>query len=130
MHPFTVYFAQLAGLYFIILGVILVVRKRVIIDLMAKMAENQPFVFLAGMIRIIVGLAILVGNGPWGSATLPIVVALIGWVTLIRGVAMLLVTQTQEQKLIEFWRQDVTYYTAIVIVVALGFYLVRAGFTL
>jgi hypothetical protein len=128
MSAFTLYFAQLTGLYFIILSLILVMRKRAIIDLMPKMAENQPFVFLAGMIRIIVGLAVLIGNGPWGGTRLPIVVALIGWITLIRGIAMLLVTPTLQRKLIDYWRRDAIYYTAVAFVLAIGLYLALAGF--
>lgn len=128
MTAFTIYFAQLAGLWFIILGIILIVRKAAIIDLMPKMAENQPFVFLAGMIRIIVGLAVLIGNGPWGNQALSIVVALIGWITLVRGVAMLLVAPQQQRKLIDLWRREATYYTAAAIVLGLGLYLARAGF--
>jgi hypothetical protein len=129
MPTFTIYFAQLAGLYFIILGVILVLRKRTIIDLMPKMVDNQPFVFLVGMIRIIIGLATLIGNGPWGVQTLGIVVALIGWVTLIRGIGTLLVTPEQQRRLIDYWRRDATYYVAVAIVLVLGIYLVGAGFT-
>lgn len=128
MTAFTIYFAQLAGLYFIILGIILIVRKAAIIDLMPKMAENQPFVFLAGMIRIIIGLAVLIGNGPWSNRALSIVVALIGWITLVRGVAMLLVTPQQQRKLIDYWRREAAYYTAAAIVLGLGLYLARAGF--
>jgi hypothetical protein len=128
MTAFTIYFAQLAGLLFIILGVILIVRKSTIIDLMPKIAENQPLVFLAGMIRIIIGLAVLIGNGPWGDRALSIVVALMGWITLVRGVAMLLVTPQQERKLIDYWRRGPAYYTAVAIVLVLGLYLARAGF--
>jgi hypothetical protein len=128
MTAFTIYFAQLAGLYFLILGVILIVRKSTMIELMPKMAESQPFVFLAGMIRIIIGLAILIGNGPWGNRALTMVVAFIGWITLVRGVAMLLVTPQQQRKLIDYWRRDTAYYTAVAIVLVLGLYLARAGF--
>lgn len=128
MSTFTIYFAQLAGLYFIILGVILVVRKRSILELMPQLTENPPFVFLAGMIRIILGLAILIGNGPWGAQILSIVVALIGWVTLIRGITMLLVTPEQQRKLIDYWRRDSMYYAAVAIVLLLGLYLAYAGF--
>ncbi len=128
MTAFTIYFAQLAGLYFIILGLILLLRKRTIIDLMPKLAENQPLVFLAGMIRIIIGLAVLIGNGACGNQTLSIVVALLGWITLVRGIAMLLVTPEQERKLIDYWRGDAAYYTAVAIVLVLGLYLARAGF--
>jgi hypothetical protein len=64
MPTLTIYFAQLVGLLFIILGAILVLRKRTVIDLMPTLGENQPFIFLAGMIRISIGLAILIGNGP------------------------------------------------------------------
>ena len=57
-----------------------------------------------------------------------IVVALIGWVTLIRGIAMLLVTAERERKLIDYWRRDPVYYVAVAIVLLLGLYLARAGF--
>jgi hypothetical protein len=131
MSSFTIYFAQLAGLYFLILGVILATRKRAaIIDLMFQMVESPPFIFLTGMIRIIIGLAVLIGNGPGGGSALPIVVALLGWITLIRGVAMLLVTPAQERKLIEFWRKDALYFTAVALVFVLGIYLTREGFSL
>ena len=106
------------------------VRKRAIIDLMPNIAENQPFIFFAGIIRIIIGLAILIRNGLWGSSALPIVVALLGWVTLIRGIAMLLVTPDQQRKLIGFWRQDAFYFATVALVVVLGIYLARAGFGL
>jgi len=32
-------------------------------------------IFFAGIIRIVIGLAVLVGNGPWGSTAIQIVVA-------------------------------------------------------
>jgi hypothetical protein len=130
MPAFTIYFAQLAGVYFIILSLILIVRKPAIMDLMQNAAENQTFVFLAGMIRIIIGLAVLIGNGPWGGALLPIMVALFGWITLIRGIAMMLVTPKQQQILINFWRSDRTYYTAVAVVLVSGLYLARVGFAL
>jgi hypothetical protein len=41
MSTFTIYFAQLAGLYFIILGVILVVRKRSILELMRSWPRTR-----------------------------------------------------------------------------------------
>ncbi len=119
----TIYFAQLAGLYFIILGLILVVRKRAIIELIPKLAENPPFVFLAGMIRVIIGLAVLIGNGPWGTQRLSVVVALLGWIPLARGIAILLVTPEQARKLVDLWRRDATYYAAAIIVLLFGLYL-------
>ena len=59
-------------------------RKRVFTELMPKLVENQPFIFFAGTIRIVIGLAVLVGNGPWGSTAIQTVVALIGWISLVR----------------------------------------------
>jgi uncharacterized membrane protein YidH (DUF202 family) len=72
--------------------------------------------------------AVLVGNSAWGNQALSIVVAVIGWTTLVRGIAMLLVTPDQERKLIDYWRRDITYYTSVGIVLVLGLYLARAGF--
>lgn len=50
------------------------------------------------------------------------------WITLTRGVSMLLVTPEQQHKLIDYWRRDVVYYTAVAIVLVLNLYLARAGF--
>jgi len=95
---------------------------------MPKLVENQPFIFFAGIIRIIIGLAVLVGNGPWGSTAIQNVVALIGWISLLRGIVMLLVTTEQQRRLIEFWRKDTTFYIAVALMLVLGGYLARAGF--
>jgi uncharacterized membrane protein HdeD (DUF308 family) len=128
MPAFTMYLAQVTGLYFIILGIILALRKRHFVELMPKLAENEPFILFAGMIRLIIGLAVLIGNGPWGPTALQIVVALTGWITLVRGIAMLLVTTEQQRRLIDYWRRDITYYVATAVVLLLGAYLARAGF--
>jgi uncharacterized membrane protein HdeD (DUF308 family) len=128
MPAFTMYFAQVTGLYFIILGIILALRKRHFVELMPKLAENELFILFAGMIRLIIGLAVLIGNGPWGPTALQIVVALTGWITLVRGIAMLLVTTEQQRRLIDYWRRDITYYVATAVVLLLGAYLARAGF--
>jgi uncharacterized membrane protein HdeD (DUF308 family) len=95
---------------------------------MPKLVENQPFIFFAGIIRIVIGLAVLVGNGPWGSTAIQNVVALIGWISLLRGIVMLLVTTEQQRRLIEFWRKDTTFYIAVALMLVLGGYLARAGF--
>ena len=47
MSAFTIYFAQIAGLYFLILGVILLVRKRAIIEPLSKSEWVSPDADLA-----------------------------------------------------------------------------------
>jgi hypothetical protein len=42
---------------------------------------------------------------------------------------MLLVTTEQQRRLIEFWRKDTTFYIAVALMLVLGGYLARAGFT-
>ena len=54
------------------------VRKHACTELMPKLVENQPLIFFVSIIRIIIGLDVVVGNGPWGSTAAQIVVALIG----------------------------------------------------
>ena len=52
----------------------------------------------------------------------------IGWISLLRGIIMLLVTTEQQRQLIEFWRKDTTFYVAVALMLVLGGYLARAGF--
>ena len=44
-----------------------------------------------------------------GLNAIQIVVAVIGWIWLVRGIVLLLVTTEQQRRLIEFWRKDTTF---------------------
>jgi len=46
--------------------------------------HNSRVLFLAGVIAVIAGLAMVLGHNVWSGGALPVIVTLVGWSTLIR----------------------------------------------
>jgi len=124
----TAYVAQLLGLYLTLSGVFMIVREQAMMELVPKFVDSPPFIYFLGSLRVLIGLAIVLAYTMW-VGTLGMVIYLVGWVALLRGIAMLLLPVETERKILAiFSRGNVSYATAIIAIV-LGGWLAYAGFT-
>jgi hypothetical protein len=124
----TSYVAQLLGLYLTLSGVLMIVREQAMIELVPKFTDSPAFLYFLGSLRILIGLAIVLAHTMW-VGTLGLVIYLLGWISLLRGIAMLLLPAEAERKILaNFSRGNVSYVTALVAIV-LGGWLAYAGFT-
>ena len=111
----TAFLAQLFGIY---AGVAMIIRRRSMLEVMNAFPEQRPLIFILAMIRILIGLSVVLAHNRW-AGTLPIVVTLIGWLTLLRGIALLLLPANVERKALTFFEQNNFYYAAVMIVFGL-----------
>ena len=124
----TSYLAQLLGLYLIVSGILMIVREQAMIELVPKFIDSPALMYFLGSLRILIGLAIVLAHAMW-VGTLGLIIYLVGWVALLRGIAMLLLPAETERKILGiFSRGNVSYATALVAIV-LGGWLAYAGFT-
>lgn len=108
----TSYIAELLGLYMVVAGVLMVVKTKAMLELMPKFIENPALTYLLGSLRVLIGLAIVLARDAW-AGTLGMVLLIIGWLTLLRGIAMLLLPLETERKLLAaFTRVSVWYASA------------------
>ena len=123
----TGYIAELLGIYILLIGALMVARKPAMQELMPRFAEHPAPIYLLGSVRVLIGLAIVLARNVWtgGPGT---VVIMIGWVTLLRGVAMLILPIETERKIIGAFKHDPVWYTAAAVAVVLGAGLAYAGF--
>jgi len=124
----TTYLAELLGLYIVLVGVVMVVKPQPIRELMTAIVAQRALLFLVGALRVLLGLAIVLAHNRW-SGTLPAVVTLIGWITLVRGIVMWLVPPETERKMVAYFQRSGPYYTTAIIAIVLGLWLAYAGFT-
>ena len=124
----TTYLAELLGLYIALVGVVTIVKPRAMRDVLMAFVAQHPLLFLLATLRVLIGLAIVLGHNRW-PGVLPIVVTLIGWITLLRGIVMWLVPHETERKMATYFCRSGPYYTAAIIALVLGLWLAYAGFT-
>jgi hypothetical protein len=89
MSPRTVFLGRLIGIYSILVPLAMAVRGPAAVEIVKAILRNPPLTFLLGLIGLSVGLAIILGHNVWSGGTLPVLVTVIGWITLVKGLLLL-----------------------------------------
>jgi len=88
MYTSTV-LAQILGMVFSVLGLSMVLNKKWMTLVVDEMFKNQGLTWLAGLITLLMGATIVVINNIWTSG-LPLIITILGWLTLLKGVFLML----------------------------------------
>jgi hypothetical protein len=124
----TAYIAQLLGLYLVLSGVLMIVREQAMMLLVPKFVDSPAFLYFLGSLRVLIGLAIVLAHNMW-TGTLGTIIYLVGWLTLLRGIAMLVLPVETERKILEVFSRGNVWYTTAIVAIVLGGWLAYAGFT-
>jgi len=119
--------AQLLGLYFIIVGVIVLYRRKSIMPAIAQLAANRALLLVIALVEILAGLAVILSY-PQIEASLDGVLAVIGWILIVEGVLYLALPVKIVQRFVRKFNNETWYGTGGVIAILLGGYLAGASF--
>jgi hypothetical protein len=119
--------AQLLGFYLVLSGVLMIVREQAMMILVPKFVDSPPFLYFLGSLRVLIGLAIVLAHNMW-TGTLGTVIYLVGWLTLLRGIAMLALPIETERKILAVFSHGNAWYTTAIVAIVLGGWLAYAGF--
>ena len=128
MSAITIFLGRLLGLYLVaISGGMLANRHRTLATL-DEMARSGPWMLFSGMVATAGGLAVVLGHQVWSGGALPVVVTLVGWAALLKGVTLLLVPSERiaaAYKAIGFER---LFHVWMVAVLAVGLWVTAMAF--
>lgn len=92
MWPRTIFLSRLIGLYAIFVSVAMISHKPATVQMVTELVHDPPLLFLGGLIGIGIGLAMVLGHNVWSGGALPVVVTIVGWTTLMKGVLLIFVS--------------------------------------
>lgn len=123
------FFAQLFGLYFIIVAIIVFLRGSSLMPAIRELVSNRSILLVLGFVEIMAGLALVITyptlSWDWMGA-----VALIGWVILIEGVVYVALPSRMVQKMVRWFNRPLWYQTGAALSLVAGIYLAGTGFGL
>ena len=129
MSARTAFLSRLVGLYCILVSLSMVTHKRATVEMMTALVHNPPLLFIVGVITLAAGLAMILGHNVWSGGALPVIVTLIGWLTLIKGLLFLLLSP---EAAVRFFlgglHYEQSFYLYAAISLVLGVYLTYRGF--
>jgi len=133
MLPLTIYLAKLFGLYLIVIALAMMAKllfdKQNTIATVNAFMRNPPLIFFNDVITVIVGLALVIGHNVWSGGALPIVVTILGWMTLIGGVAYLCISHDRRVRLYEAVQWEKSIFVIMAITLVVGLYLTVSAFS-
>jgi hypothetical protein len=129
MSPRTLFLGRLIGLYCILAALFMFLRGQASVDTVILLLRDPPLMFVLGVVTLCAGLAMVLAHNAWSGGALAVIVTLVGWATLIKGLLFLILTPEAETALFLkalHYQELFRLYAAILL--AVGVYLTHGGF--
>ena len=126
MSRLTVFLARFMGLFTVLLVAAFLIRGSTTIE---TAISDGPVMLVYAIISLATGLAMILGHNVWSGGSLPVVVTLVGWLILAKGLLLLFLTPESLTGLFARAQYGEHFYLYFAPALAIGIYLTWAGFT-
>jgi hypothetical protein len=127
MNQTTLYLAKLLGLFLLTLGISMLIQRQNTIDIWIALIHSAPLVYILGIATVAAGLAMVLTHNVWRGG-LAITVTVLGWLTLLKGIAALVLPADAATSTFAALAYDRFFYVYAGIWLLLGAYLTIGGF--
>lgn len=125
----TQFLARLIGLYCLLAALVMLLRREAWVAAVTALLRDPPLLLLLGSIVVAVGLALALAHSVWSGGALPVLVSVIGWLTLLKGLMFWVLPPAAVADLyLERLHYVQLYPLYGALSFALGLYLTVAGF--
>lgn len=129
MHKNTVFLARFLGAFTIIETLLMLVYREHAQQRIYDVLYDRALGFTYGLITLAIGLAMITAHNIWKGGLLPIVVTLVGWLLLARGIVLQVLTPETAQQLLKSIGFEPLYYVYLIGPLVVGGYLFIAGWS-
>jgi hypothetical protein len=125
----TVFLSRLIGIYCILVGTAMAVNKGAMLQMVTALVHDAPMLYIFGLTLVAAGLAMILSHNIWRGGAVPVIVTLVGWLTLLKGLLFLYIPFPAAGG-IAIWGYlyQNYYYVDVGLALILGIYLTYQGF--
>src|SRR5271157_969473 len=129
MSTTTIFLGRLLGLYLVAISVGMLANRGRTLAALDEMARSGPWMLFSGMVATAAGLAVVLAHNVWSGGALPVVVTLVGWAALLKGVALLLVPAERMAAAYKGVGFERFFHVWMAVVLMIGLWITAAAFT-
>jgi hypothetical protein len=129
MSQRTIFLSRLIGLYCVIFALAMVAHEQAMVNAVTEIVHSPGVVLAFGAVVVAAGLAMVLAHNVWSGGPLAIVVTLVGWLTLAKGLVLIFLPPEGIAAYFDalHYEQLFVVYAAITLIV--GAYLTYGGFS-
>ena len=124
----TVFIAKLIGLYCIVYALAMFAHKQATVEAVNGLVHSPPALLILGVMTLAAGLALVLGHNVWSGGALTIVVTVIGWLALLKGLVFVLLPPDATIAYMAALNYEQLFYAYAAVTLLIGAYLTYAGF--
>lgn len=114
----SILLAKILGPVLCVVGVGILLNRKYYKKMVDQFLKSPETIFIAGLINLVAGVAIVVNHNIWGSGW-PLAITVLGWAVTIRGVIMI-VAPNQLIKAAKVHINDTLFTLTATLVIVLG----------
>lgn len=123
---FSMYLAQLFAAVYLIVGVGMLLNKDFFLGMAKSVSENDAFLYLAGLMSLIIGLLLVYEHNIW-EQNWTVLITIVSWLALLKGVAFMWFPKMMKKR-IKFYAQPGRMEKMIIFPLILGLVFAYFGF--
>ena|SRR3989338_6053842 len=127
MDATTIFLAQVFGVYFIIVGIIALLRRESLVRVFSGMPSHSPALYAFAFVELFAGIAIAIAY-PTVEFSVAGIISLIGYMMAVEGIVYLVAPFRAVRRIFATFNQDKWYLIGGIVSVVAGFYLAGNGF--
>lgn len=128
MSPRTTFLSRLIGLYSVLASLSMLTHRQASFTTANAIIHNPALLLTLSVMTVVAGLAIILGHNVWSGGALPVIVTLVGWLALIKGLVFLFLSPEGAVDYFAALHYEHFFYLYTSISLLLGAYLTYAGF--
>jgi len=125
----SLFLAQVFGIYFVVMGLALVLRGEAIQQTIGEFVSNRALKFFAGIFVLILGILLILTHNIW-DGTWRVLITIFAWLTFLKGIFYLLLPVGFFAGLAKVMNRKSWFMGGGLIAILIGAYLLFIGFGL
>ena len=128
MSPRTVFLSRLLGLYCVFISVSMMTHKQASVAALSAVIRDPGASLMAGILGLVAGLAMVLAHNVWSGGMQPVLVTLVGWIALLKGLVLLFLPPERATGYFEAFHYEDLFYLYMTFALVWGAVLTYLGF--
>jgi hypothetical protein len=126
----TAFLSKLIGLFCVLYSLSMLAHREASVSAVSALIAEPGALLVLGFVVLGLGIAIVLGHNIWSVGALPVVVTIVGWLTLFKGLFLTFLTPASAAAYLSAMHYEQLFYIYAGVTLALGAYLTYGGFNM